>query len=78
MISGSVVQILMCNPPQKVWKSGKEGTCIDFGIFWATMMSTEIFIDVAIMSLPIRLVVVFRLLSKKKFMVTWTPLLGIL
>ncbi len=68
--------IFMSNPPESLWNPAVRGQCIESGKAQLVAFTTELAIDTAILSLPIRMMIALQLAPRRKFLVLMIFLLG--
>ena len=81
-ISCTIASLLNCRPLNMTWMANGPGEaaqyCFSYNIFWVASGSCEVFIDVLILSLPIRAVWKLQMSRARKTSVAGVFLLGAL
>ena len=71
-----VTSLVPCRPVEKFWHPQIEGYCYNFGKFFIVMASTEIVLDVVILSLPIKMILGLQISCKRKILLCCVFLVG--
>ena len=77
MISGTLVTVFMCNPPQKTWDPfNTEGTCINYRTLLVVAGALNIASDVMLLLIPVPLVLKLNLSTNKKNLILLSFFIG--
>jgi hypothetical protein len=68
--------IFLCSPTEKLWSPGIEGHCRNAQTYWVSVASVDIFLDLAILFLPIPAISALNLPRKQKVATLCVFLLG--
>ncbi|KAI0527889.1 hypothetical protein F5B22DRAFT_640866 [Xylaria bambusicola] len=70
--------ILQCIPISKTWEPTLEGTCIDRRVLFTVMSSFNIFTDILMLALPMRIFISLKIPKRTKIALMFVFLLGFL
>ncbi|KAI0481700.1 hypothetical protein F4859DRAFT_430906 [Xylaria cf. heliscus] len=70
--------VLQCTPINKTWETSLEGTCIDRRILFTVSSSFNIFTDILILALPLRIFIDLKIPRRTKIALMFIFLLGFL
>jgi len=66
-ISTALVSAMACLPAQKFWEPSLPGHCVNFNVFTLANGILELFIDLAIVLLPIQMILGLQLSRRNQF-----------
>lgn len=78
MIAVLFATVLQCIPINKTWDTGLEGTCIDRRVLFTVSSSFNIFTDMLILALPLRIFIDLKIPRRTKIALMFIFLLGFL
>ncbi|TRX91336.1 hypothetical protein FHL15_007758 [Xylaria flabelliformis] len=70
--------VLQCTPINKTWETGLQGTCIDRRVLFTVSSSFNIFTDILILALPLRIFIDLKIPRRTKIALMFIFLLGFL